>query len=181
MTVTPLFQEPPYDFTNDMIMARKAISRAYCKIEQEFNCIDGLEGHLAQTGEPYVQITVSGIHSEESFISGFTSSIDSACAALLSHVYKHAEGKGKTLYWRITPEIEGFTLYREASSINDKPYPYFKAIPVWKVYTRLLVSDKPVIYRSLFEYPDDEKPRESALMKDSWYEKTLGIKLNVSA
>jgi len=79
-----------------------------------------LAAAFAITGEEYVEFLGCGSTALE------------AVSAWLKGVQEYKDGKpdGSILYWRIEPEIDCFVDFREGKYI-------------WKVYSRLLLSDKP--------------------------------------
>lgn len=90
-------------------------------IEGAWSCVEGLAGPLSQTGEPYVVISVIRETEEE------------ARSAAIDAFIAYADGRAGCLYWRIYPEV---LVERDGRR---------KVAERWKVYMRLLISDKPVL------------------------------------
>lgn len=116
----------------------------------------------APTGEPYREImsgfivgadAIDGEH--EGFVQKFIPrdekpplyrSENQAIKAWLASVQEYAKAKGfkpnrgTTLYWRIPPECDKHVYHLER--VPQEPW-MEKQLWVWKVYARLLISDKP--------------------------------------
>lgn len=116
---------------------------------------DGLPQAISQTGERYIQVTADGIFTdgEISSIYDFLTGQHIAGRWLrptprsaVGDWYRHAEGLARavlsenpTLYWRIKPEIE--LGYVDVCAAHGG----LVRMPCWQVYSRLLISSKPVV------------------------------------
>lgn len=110
-------------------------------VEAQFPCVEGLAGPHSQTGEAYVVIGMGPI--------GFTIVRESeaeAIEAAKEAFSAYAVWKRGVLYWRILPEM---AVHRDG---RRKPEAQFK------VYMRLLISDRPVLERAQ-DTPDPRLPR----------------------
>jgi hypothetical protein len=67
---------------------------------------DGRDWSRAPNGEPYSTVTNGGVKSEGERFPAWDSSIEEAVLAWLDHAIAFSVGKGTTLYWRETPQIE---------------------------------------------------------------------------
>lgn len=97
-------------------------------IESRFPCVEGLSTHVCQTGDPYVVVSKGGM---SDFVPHPSyGSEDEAIADAKRFFYAYAVDKSGTLYWRKSPRIE-----RAGRKV--------------RVYLRLVITDKPVIYPNL--------------------------------
>ncbi len=110
------------DFTdwNQKIIA------AVREFERDRIVLDGYDYGIAPTGEPFIKI-VTGEVVAEGEDEPFSSTPEDAIQRWFDGATKWAEDKSGTLYWRVRPSVE--------CSYDGR----------WKVYSRLLISDKPVI------------------------------------
>ena len=99
------------------------LKSAVSSFENGRTVVDGFPSALSQTGEEYTKIVNGAVVSEGS-LCPTSSSPEDAIQAWLTGIVKWAEDKPGTIYWRSRPELE---------SIGDGR---------WKVYSRLLISDK---------------------------------------
>jgi hypothetical protein len=112
----------------------------------------------APTGEYYIEIVSGGFRlyeAEHQPCGASCLSEETAVDLWLQAVRDYAADKSGTLYWRIPPEMgevmllqvkdngERFTMARDGFVI--KPYRYYR------VYSRLLISDKPQIMPACIE------------------------------
>lgn len=81
---------------------------------------------IAPTGERYITLTAFGERAEGETITGPRYTRENAGEAYLGALRAYAAGKAGTVYWRRHPELEHWSTG-------------------WNVYSRLLISDKPVI------------------------------------
>ena len=113
--------------TADMSMDwNQKIIAAVREFERGRIVLDGYDYGVTPTGEPFVKI-VTGEVVAEGEDEPFSSTPEDAIQRWFDGVTKWAEDKSGTLYWRIRPSVE--------CSYDGR----------WKVYSRLLISDKPVI------------------------------------
>lgn len=132
------------------------LAEARAIIEQGRKVVTGLAMATSQTDEPYEIFSMAGPVTEGEFFH-FASAESIAVSAWLSAMQDYLRDRPGTLYWRIEPEIERFDQHIYCADhfnlelkIND-PRGYI-AVPVWRVYCRLLVSDKPVLYETQEDY-----------------------------
>ena len=130
-----------------------ALSEALAQVESTYRCVEwtpapvpGAANGIAPTGERYIVLSNDGVVAEATSRDE-TGDADPEVAVRrwLAHLHAYAEavdpqGKG-VLYWRVKPELE-----RQDYSLNvvtlEKTH---FASPRYHVYSRLLISDKPVI------------------------------------
>lgn len=121
-------------------------------LQRRFMCVVGFPMAISQTGEEYVSVTHDGertlnlepdlvilrpegcFHGEEAF------------ARLAMAIAVYCEGRAGTLYWRVRPEI--------TQHGNGR----------WDAYARLLISDKPILWRSIEEYEAHSRAAQAAVL-----------------
>jgi hypothetical protein len=129
---------------------------ARADIERRFTM--GPQGNYryAATGEEYVQVSTGGLQKEGRRGPGYYSTPAGAVRAWRDAVLKYAklcdsQISSKTLYWRNPPELDSQDYISvEGSTSNDKAYREACTITLWRVYSRLLISDKPQIQPALY-------------------------------
>lgn len=104
---------------------------------------------VSVTGESYVVVVSGGLVTEGDRLPALYSNPDLAIAAWLQAArdYAHA-ANGKSLYWRICPELTSFNVIEcDENGDNKWPADLKKALVrrYYQVYSRMLVSDKPVL------------------------------------
>ncbi len=113
--------------TADMSMDwNQKIIAAVREFERGRIVLDGYDYSIAPIGEPFIKI-VTGEVVAEGEDEPFSSTPEDAIQRWFDGATKWAEDKSGTLYWRVRPSVE--------CSYDGR----------WKVYSRLLISDKPVI------------------------------------
>lgn len=138
------------------------LEEAVARLEALLPCVEGIPVATSPTGEPYVTLSIGGrIYEGERHI--FTSSPEHAVQCWYENVLKYwDERKAEwalrtscnanpkepqwTLYWRILPQLDSV----EASIYLDGFVSERHSI--YKVYSRLLISDRPVIWPTLEAY-----------------------------
>jgi len=124
------------------------LDEAQREIESKFTL--GPEGNhqFSATGEEYAEI-VSGGRLEEYKYPCYCTSIEAAVRLWKEAVEKYTSERTGTLYWRVKPEIDLTFIFipvDEKGEYNGHPEFRDSAVrPTWRVYSRLLVSDKPQI------------------------------------
>lgn len=112
---------------------------------------------LAPTGEPYVAVCSGGIKPEAELTPAVGLTEESALKLLIAAWNEYADGKSGTLYWRILPEIGSLAYFGEgvfaadAVGRTDQERKDFYRHVFWKAYSRLLISNKPVIQQARIE------------------------------
>jgi hypothetical protein len=105
------------------------LNAAIIEFESEVgNVRTGIWSAVSQTWEEYVTITSGGRKTEAAAIAVFASQ-DEAVDRWLEAVRVYAKGKNGTLYWRALPTLEK----------DERGW--------FSVYSRLLISDRPVTAR----------------------------------
>ncbi|MDO8534871.1 MAG: hypothetical protein Q7S17_09050 [Xanthobacteraceae bacterium] len=128
------YDPPLTDKQIDAMEESEAIPGMMSIVERAYRCVDGLIGPRSQTGEPYVTLMHSGVKAEGEPVPEPESWPAPGLAtgewidALDRYVASRKLAGPATLYWRTKPILE-----REHGGKG------------WTVYSRLLVSDKPII------------------------------------
>jgi hypothetical protein len=92
----------------------------------------GFAGSLAETGEEYIVIASGGIKEQGKCFPALCNTVEGAVRLWLSTALEYAKGKEGTIYWRHLPMVD-------AIEHNGD---------IWfAVYSRLLISDKPITHR----------------------------------
>lgn len=138
----------------------EALAEIRASVETGRNCVVGFAQSIAQTGEPYVTISVGGVVAEGE-MHPFEDTGEAAAAGLLKSLRAYAEevdpaGSG-TLYWRIYPELERQTHGYSLETLRRYKYPK----PRFFGYARLLISSKPVVPAIVEAYEAALADRES--------------------
>lgn len=123
------------------------LKQAEAEIERLFTCEDAPATALYPTGEEFVEIGIDGIMGEDRF-PGFATSETAAASAWVAAVLRYATGKKGTLYWRERPAIAAFDVFLD-NSLHYPDFPHgkhFCARRVFKVYSRLLITDRPIVW-----------------------------------
>jgi hypothetical protein len=117
-------------------------------------------GHtwIAPTGEPYVVICSGGMKEEGQHTPALCSSAELAVKLWFEAAMEYARSiavLGRyTLYWRIVPELNNYSILPATSAEWSKEQRDAMISTVWMVYSRLLISAQPCIAT--------EKPAENA-------------------
>lgn len=99
----------------------------------KFSCVRGLPGPVSQTNEEHVAfIAPSDKHVKYS-------SPEEAMIDLSFQFGEYIARKEGLLYWRVEPEL----------SAPDGPHG-------WRAYARFLISDKPMVWRTMKEYDAEQ-------------------------
>jgi hypothetical protein len=112
------------DPQEELDKARESLERRFKPYTHISSCA------ISPTGEEYVNIFVGGCDSPGVAIAGWMSTVDE---------YARAKSDNAVLYWRCVPEIDQ---WKE------------KVPGGWKVYARLLISDKPIVAQAPSAIPD---------------------------
>lgn len=126
------------------------LADAVADIERRFTVVEGLPCATSQTGEPYVEYGPGGIREQGIINYAHLHTTEEGAIRALCGVVTHFASfapDGAALYWRIRPEVEKNVLYKDESLLMARPH--FTPVPVFTVYARLLISDRPVIYPTL--------------------------------
>lgn len=100
--------------------------------------VDGCASAFSQTGEKYVVIVSGGLKAEGVRCPILCSTEELAIKFWLDAFNEYTTDKAGTIYWRVRPELGSWKI-RQAD---------IEGIPddlVYVVYSRLLISDKPVL------------------------------------
>lgn len=137
---------------------------AVAEIERRFRCVTGLAWRVAQTGEEYVEILSGGIRDDQIRILALCGEEETAVQLWFDAINKYFAQKREawaqlvaeqgyvipepdwTLYWRSPPEMGEHTLYDDEAWITGEQKPHYVAKRFYRVYSRLLISDKPATY-----------------------------------
>lgn len=122
----------------DLSRATRILAAAVVSFEENFLVIDGTAGPTAQTGEAYREVMSGGMADEGQRSPCFCTTPEVAVDLWEVAAKRYASGcGGSCLYWRIKPEIDVYPLYERSVLAL---VPEYEVIPVWRVYSRLLVS-----------------------------------------
>lgn len=118
------------------------LDEAVAEVEARFKIGPKGFARLAPTGEEYVELISGGIkkEGERSLILADTPEL--AIRYWLNAVWDYAGLHGpdqerKTLYWRILPEMDELLVRHPETPKEEFSY--------WRIYSRLLITDKPPI------------------------------------
>jgi hypothetical protein len=130
---TPYLEGRAFDENGTECVPPMALIEAVREFEDGRFVMDGCPGSLSQTGEEYTEI-VNGDAVSEDGPRIFYPSAEGAIQAWLTGIVKWAEDKPGTIYWSERPSLEK---HPDGCS--------------WKVYSRLLISDKPIVTPTVTE------------------------------
>jgi hypothetical protein len=113
---------------------------AMAYVDSRFETIDGIPWSRAETGEFYLTVVSGGIKPEGVPHPITCSTPELAIKYWLEAFKEYASDKSGKLYWRERPEVNGWEYLRgfrgQEALIVERH---------WVVYSRLLISDKPVL------------------------------------
>jgi hypothetical protein len=113
----------------DSLPPEKLLEAAIAEFEKGRNVIEGQPCNRSQTGEEYTVIANGQIVEEGvNYPNICRTTPEGAIQTWFDGIMLWADGKPGAIYWRRRPELIRY----KANA--------------WKVYSRLLISDKPVIY-----------------------------------
>jgi hypothetical protein len=92
----------------------------------------------APTKEKYVEI-LSGQAADKSWFC-YCLTPEYAIEMWKVQISDYASSRSGTLFWRVRPEIDHWDCALRGDALNSHPVEFLR---VWKVYSRLLISDKP--------------------------------------
>jgi hypothetical protein len=126
---------------------------------------------IAPTGERYVEVCSGGYKREGERTLALAASEEVAIELLVHAWGQYAKDKRGTLYWRILPEIDSQVYWRDGfldynperatpKQLDQEREILFRNV-FWKAYSRLLISDKPVIQSAQLE----SKPRRKSIQE----------------
>ena len=129
------YAEPP-----EVEEAQKRLDEVTKRFEGGFNVypVDGNHA-LSATGEPYIEVVSGVVDVAEGAHQPLWPSAAEAIAAF-EQTLAYFNGVMGVLYWRMRPEID---VCREGLAWADH-----SCIGMWKIYSRFLISAKPVIYKA---------------------------------
>ncbi len=142
---------------SDNAFARTLLDDAVVELAAEFRCVDWTPTEpgdvqaagAAPTGERYIVISTGGEKEEGARCPALFLSAEAAIADWLLHVREHARkqgaAKGSPLYWRVKPEINEGRMMRQWWRDGPESAPGWYEESFFVIYSRLLISDKPVI------------------------------------
>ena len=141
------------------------LDEARLQIETWFKL--GPQGNYAQapTGESYVEVLSGGVKDEGEHIPLLCSSPELAVELWRKAMFAYAgpPDKGKTLYWRIPPEMNGQWIMRIDASLEvarSKEMRRMLSRRMYVVYSRVLVSDKPRIQPAVKSSRKPKRPHD---------------------
>ena len=111
-------------------------------------------GATAPTGEPYVSLVSGGIKAEGERLPAYFSTPERAIVAWYDSALRYAQ-HGNVLYWRELPSLESqqyAPVDADGEFAKDTDLRKMMTITVYTVYSRLLVSDKPIIQPARIEH-----------------------------
>ena len=122
------------------------LNQARKEIESLFVVYPGIgEYSKAPTGEPYIGIMSGGYKKENEHSPCVAWTEKHAIRLWKEAVIQYAAGKSGVLYWRAEPELDGIEMFWEGwNAQTDKIEKYGCSHMMWRVYSRLLISDQPV-------------------------------------
>lgn len=95
---------------------------------------------LAPTGEPYEALVLGGVKLEGENTLCVARTAEVAIRVFKWTLQEYAKGKWNgTLYWRARPDLDSTVMWPNGTT--------------WSVYSRLIISDKPVIRQARIFYP----------------------------
>jgi hypothetical protein len=118
------------------------------KVQQEIELIFppfpiGGNYRQAPTGEEYVVIMNGGIKEEGRNIPCLAWTEQDSIRLWKEAVLQYAAGKTGVLYWREKPELAGTEMFWEGyDAKTNRVEKYGASNVMWRVYSRLLISDK---------------------------------------
>lgn len=121
------------------------LADAVADIETRFPVKEGRTDSRSQTGEEYAEVVSGGIKPKGDHFPLYAATPALAITAWHQAVLDYAEGKTGTLFWRCRPELGEVVLVQKGidlSHLSPNEAATFDT-PLWRVYSRMLISDLP--------------------------------------
>ncbi len=126
-----------------------ALDQARREIEGRF--VVGPLGNWAEscTGEPYTEVLSGGQKADGDVTPCLCASPQIAIRLWKDAVEHYARARAGTLYWRIEPEIDSIRYCLDVDEngkfVGHRDFLSVHVREGWRIYSRLLISDKPAI------------------------------------